>query len=119
MLVHIVWSYIRSAFKHAHDHITDPKLYSEPVTIVSWKFLCCSGHILTLQSSVLTVGFTKNVPQDGLCHTCGKRGHMSRNCPSNVNKTKNFTCFRCGKKGHVRAECPLEMSPTGLNPLYV
>ena len=60
-----------------------------------------------MQEKVLTVGFTMEVPQDGLCHSCGKRGHLSRNCPNSENMRKPYiTCFRCGKLGHVKSKCP-------------
>lgn len=58
---------------------------------------------------MLSVGFAKNVPQDGLCHSCGKRGHISRNCPNNAHRKPSYSCFRCGKKGHVQAECTAEI----------
>lgn len=31
----VVWSYICDAFKCAHDHITNPQLYTQPLTVVS------------------------------------------------------------------------------------
>ena len=31
----VVWSYIRSAFEHAHNHIANPQLYGQPLMIVS------------------------------------------------------------------------------------
>lgn len=60
-----------------------------------------------LQEKALSIGFTMDVPQDGLCHSCGKRGHLSRNCPNSENMRKPYiTCFRCGKLGHVKSKCP-------------
>ncbi|XP_064399260.1 uncharacterized protein LOC135345747 [Halichondria panicea] len=64
-------------------------------------------------------------PQAGLkfCHTCGKQGHLSKDCrnktpgkpdwkPQNsgvkkdLKDLKDIECFNCHKKGHYSSNCP-------------
>ena len=67
-----------------------------------------------VKERALSIGFAMDVPQDGLCHSCGKRGHLSRNCPnSDIARKPYITCFRCGKLGHVKSKCP-ELQSEGL-----
>ncbi len=63
-----------------------------------------------------------NRPQGGLrsCHTCGKQGHLSKDCrnkapgktdwkPQNSGVKKDLNdieCFNCHKKGHYSSNCP-------------
>ncbi len=66
-----------------------------------------------------------NRPQAGLrsCHTCGKQGHLSKDCrnktpgkpdwkPQNSGNSgvkkdlKDIECFNCHKKGHYASNCP-------------
>ena len=60
-------------------------------------------HIPPAKADVLDVGLVETVPQDGLCYTCGKRGHGRYNCP---NGRFIDTCNLCGKQGHVTSKCP-------------
>ena len=41
------------------------------------------------------------------CWTCGKMGHLARNCKQKVRNSQNskIKCFNCGKIGHKKAEC--------------
>ncbi|KAJ8920492.1 hypothetical protein NQ315_005361 [Exocentrus adspersus] len=34
------------------------------------------------------------------CYTCGKSGHISRECPRHTTR-----CFTCNRKGHISADC--------------
>ena len=61
--------------------------------------------------------------EEWLCHTCGKPGHIARNCPSSKSpatkpppptkkngplaehKTHGHTCESCGKLGHTQKQC--------------
>lgn len=61
-------------------------------------------YSLLVKITVLSVGFDKKVPQDGLCYTCGKRGHGYYNCPSG---RRSNACDLCGKQGHVKSQCPV------------
>lgn len=56
-----------------------------------------------VKKTVLDIGFAKKVPQDGLCYTCGKRGHGYYNCP---NQKLDNVCDLCGKLGHLSVSCP-------------
>ncbi|GJS97079.1 putative reverse transcriptase domain-containing protein [Tanacetum coccineum] len=50
------------------------------------------------------------------CRSCGKIGHMTRDCKPTVPTTVNqrasvvnqriFTCFECGRQGHFKKDCP-------------
>ena len=63
-----------------------------------------------VKKTVLDIGFAKEVPQDGLCYTCGKRGHRYYNCP---NQKLDNVCDLCGKLGHLSVSCPSK--PKGYN----
>lgn len=48
------------------------------------------------------------------CYTCGKTGHKSNECRSNIGgkaaapgkgKGKVKTCYNCGQPGHMSADC--------------
>ena len=47
------------------------------------------------------------------CFTCGRQGHMSRECRSARQPTQSTpsvqrpTCFRCGQSGHIARNCSL------------
>ena len=47
------------------------------------------------------------------CFTCGRQGHMSRECRSARQTTQSTpsvqrpTCFRCGQTGHIARNCSL------------
>ena len=59
-----------------------------------------------------------------LCHTCGKPGHLMKDCPTNMGvgsqkeigsakkferpkkNMKEVECFNCRRKGHYSANCP-------------
>ena len=40
-----------------------------------------------------------------VCHSCGKEGHIARNCKDNRSEKQNFVCFSCGKRGHKARRC--------------
>ena len=49
-----------------------------------------------------------------VCHFCGLRGHVARNCPNRTRRdTKEIVCFRCGEPGHRAAECTGELKKKG------
>ena len=74
--------------------------------------------------NILKRGLT--MPQDRLCRSCGKIGHVRKSCPENDSKlkrgkgkrsvnTKEITeqpdsndskCLTCGKPGHSISQCP-------------
>ena len=74
------------------------------------------------QSEPMEIG---RVGEDRDCYQCGKKGHLSRNCPSktpagggrggqgsrggrggaNRGEQDRLVCYYCGKKGHRRPEC--------------
>ena len=45
------------------------------------------------------------------CHTCGKDGHLAKNCPQNNHppqdrsSTETGSCHTCGKVGHLAKNC--------------
>jgi hypothetical protein len=39
------------------------------------------------------------------CYTCGKPGHISRNCKAEP--FKSVVCYKCYKEGHIRSYCPM------------
>eukprot|EP01050_Picozoa_sp_SAG11_P016953 SAG11_NODE_2379_length_3429_cov_3.900601_1_plen_282_part_10 len=54
----------------------------------------------------------KQKQSKGACFTCGKKGHLSRDCTqkkdkANVNAVDgdNRKCFNCGEPGHLASEC--------------
>lgn len=47
------------------------------------------------------VGACESVQNPPRCYKCGKIGHMSRNCTSNV-----YLCFNCGESDHFAVNCP-------------
>eukprot|EP00177_Eucheuma_denticulatum_P002985 GFKZ01005365.1.p1 GENE.GFKZ01005365.1~~GFKZ01005365.1.p1 ORF type:complete len:302 (+),score=33.22 GFKZ01005365.1:168-1073(+) len=44
--------------------------------------------------------------QNVVCDNCGVKGHMSFDCPEEVEKKR---CFLCGKPGHDSKNCPKEL----------
>ena len=42
----------------------------------------------------------------GNCFTCGRPGHLSRNCPAAGGAGPR--CYNCGQSGHMSRECPAE-----------
>ncbi|PIK35254.1 putative cellular nucleic acid-binding protein-like isoform X2 [Apostichopus japonicus] len=42
-----------------------------------------------------------------VCYTCGKPGHVARDCEEDVK------CYSCGKTGHFARECPNENTGGG------
>lgn len=42
------------------------------------------------------------------CFTCGKAGHLSRNCPNKkfAASRSPIKCFVCGEEGHIKRDCP-------------
>ena len=67
------------------------------------------------------VAFMKQVK--GRCYSCGKWGHLGKDCPSKgkPNTTddaggggkKNGKCFHCGIRGHYKFECKKYLSEQG------
>ena len=48
----------------------------------------------------------KKPPLGGLrCYTCGKMGHMSRDCRSGTLNQVRGQCYNCGKPGHIARDC--------------
>ena len=50
---------------------------------------------------------------DRKCHTCGKSGHIRRDCPQGDggggggrDRPDDRECHTCGKTGHIRRDCP-------------
>ena len=48
-----------------------------------------------------------------LCHTCGKAGHLMKDCPVKAEKNekpkknvREIECYNCRKKGHYSSNCP-------------
>ena len=54
-------------------------------------------HSLTEQLTALNTG--RQEPPG--CFTCGKQGHIARNCRKRRMQQATFTCFKCGNKGHI------------------
>ena len=36
-----------------------------------------------------------------ICHQCGMRGHMAKDC-----QKPKIVCFGCGQAGHMKPDCP-------------
>ena len=36
-----------------------------------------------------------------ICHKCGMRGHMIKDCQKPA-----IVCFGCGQAGHIKPDCP-------------
>ena len=66
-------------------------------------------HGLTEQLTALTA--RRQEPPK--CFTCGKPGHMARNCRTRRMQPATLTCFKCRNKGHIARDCKNQGNGTG------
>ncbi|KAK1648176.1 hypothetical protein QYE76_065981 [Lolium multiflorum] len=53
-------------------------------------------------------GQNQNPRNQILCHNCGQRGHVQKDC-----QKPRIICYGCGKEGHIKPECPNKASWSG------
>lgn len=46
------------------------------------------------------------------CFNCGRKDHVSQNCPT---KDQGHKCFECNKYGHIGRNCPTKTNATATN----
>ena len=59
-----------------------------------------SGVYHVNEKSSRDVDFSKKI-----CYTCGKEGHIARNCDRSGDSRQNLVCYTCGEDGHTSRNC--------------
>lgn len=93
-------------------------LHDPQVTAISESVAECKAEnqamrrqLQELQAKVNTTSLpvpvtTKSPEQIVMCGSCGKRGHLTKNCRS-AQASQNMTCFHCNQTGHFKRNCPI------------
>nr|GEU79011.1 putative reverse transcriptase domain-containing protein [Tanacetum cinerariifolium] len=89
----------------------EDQMWPKPIWLVVIKV----GFMLDLTLFATNASYTM-LPCTVKCRSCGKIGHLTRDCkpavPEAVNlrdpvvNQRSATCFECGRQGHFKKDCP-------------